>query len=184
MTMKNRIRTFWRKLGILPTLVVGLAFLAGGTAALYYLLNEIWLFEVERLDLVRAVALDQADPLELLNAAYPEAIVAFLAAIALMVMGLFMPVAYVLNWRFNPRYRSLLAYVRQSFWVGLWFAFCVWLQMNRTLGVAVIALVAAVFVLIEVLFQVRTRAAQIPTTRPRANAPAAQPVPQPKRANE
>lgn len=181
--MMQTLRTFWRKLGIIPTLVVGLALVAGGGYVLYYLLNEIWLFEVERLDLVREVALDRADPLELLNASYPEAIAAFLAAVTGLFMGLFMPVAYLLNRRFNAHYLSLWGNMRQGLWFGLWVAFCVWLQMNRTLGVAVVVLVAAVFVLIELLFQVRGRAAQIPTTRPRAvpEPPATNPLPQPKR---
>jgi uncharacterized membrane protein (UPF0136 family) len=46
-------------------------------------------------------------------------------------------------------------------WVGLWVAFCIWLQMNRTLGLAVALLVAAVFVMFEFLIQVRTRAVQV-----------------------
>ena len=177
------LKKLWRKLGIIPTLVVGATLVAGSVYVLYFLLNEIWLFEVERLDLVRAVALDLADPLELLEASYPEAIAAFLAAVALLFMGLFMPLAYVLNWRFNAPYLSLWGNMRQGLWVGLWAAFCVWLQMNRTLGVAVVALVAAVFMLIEILFQVRARTAQIPTTRPRAvpEPPVSNPLPQPKR---
>jgi hypothetical protein len=148
----------WRKLGVLPTLLISLLLVVGGAYVLQYILNNVWLFEVERLDLVRLVALDQADPFELLEAAYPEVILAFLGGVTLLVMGLFMPLAYLLNWRFNYAYRSLLGYVRQSTWVGLWVAFCVWLQMNRSLGVAVVLLVAAMFVLVEVLFQVRARA--------------------------
>ena len=40
-------------------------------------------------------------------------------------------------------------------------AFCLWLQMNRTLGVAVAALVAAVLILFEVVLQIRARAASV-----------------------
>jgi uncharacterized membrane protein (UPF0136 family) len=45
-------------------------------------------------------------------------------------------------------------------WVGLWFAFCAWLQMNRTLGIAIAALVAIVLLMFELLLQVRHRAEQ------------------------
>ena len=57
----------------------------------------------------------------------------------------------------HPRFLLLL---RQSMWVALWVGFCVWLQMNRALGIAVATLVAVVIVLFEILLQIRTRAAQ------------------------
>jgi uncharacterized membrane protein (UPF0136 family) len=44
-------------------------------------------------------------------------------------------------------------------WVGSWAAFCVWLQMNRTLGLAVAILVAVVLILFEMLLQLRQRTA-------------------------
>jgi hypothetical protein len=48
-----------------------------------------------------------------------------------------------------------------ALWVGLWVAFCLWLQMNRTLGVAVAALGAAVVILFEVVLQIRARATAV-----------------------
>ena len=47
---------------------------------------------------------------------------------------------------------------RQSLFVGLWVAFCLWLQMNRTFGPAVAILAAAVLVLFELVLQIRERA--------------------------
>jgi hypothetical protein len=44
-------------------------------------------------------------------------------------------------------------------WVGLWASFCVWLQMNRLLSVAMALLVAVVLIMFEFLLQLRTRAA-------------------------
>jgi uncharacterized membrane protein (UPF0136 family) len=46
-------------------------------------------------------------------------------------------------------------------WVGLWVAFCTWLQMNRSFGIGVAALVAAVLIMFEILLQIRSRAVQI-----------------------
>jgi hypothetical protein len=46
-------------------------------------------------------------------------------------------------------------------WIGFWVSFCLWLQMNRMLGVAVALLVAAVLILFEFIVQIRTRASQV-----------------------
>jgi hypothetical protein len=100
----------------------------------------------------------------LLAAANNEIILAFLASVVVAVTGLAMPVAYFLNKRFDPQFRdggspTMMTVTRQSLLAGLWVAFCFWLQMNRTLGIAVAALVAGVFILFEILLQIRARAA-------------------------
>jgi hypothetical protein len=51
--------------------------------------------------------------------------------------------------------------LRQSMWVGLWVTFCVWLQMNRLLSIALAVLVAVVLIMFELLLHIRTRAADL-----------------------
>jgi hypothetical protein len=69
---------------------------------------------------------------------------------------------YFLNKRFgNDDPSHFLVILRQSMWVGAWIAFCIWLQMNRTLGWGVALLVAAVLAIFEVMLQVRERASAV-----------------------
>lgn len=157
---------FVRRLGVWPYLFLGLSLLALGLLAMNYIVDNIWPFDVTRLDLVRATAQGRADAGMLLAAANTEAIVAFLASAAVAVTGFFLPIMYFLNRRFHlsappGRPPSPLVVFRQALWVGLWVGFCLWLQMNRTFGVAVAALAAAVLVLFEMLLQIRNRAATV-----------------------
>jgi Mg/Co/Ni transporter MgtE len=118
--------------------------------------------DVGRLDLIRDTALDRAEATSLLQAAEREIIIAFLAGLAVAVTGLALPLAYYLNKRFGSSDPShYLVIFRQSMWVGAWFAFCTWLQMNRSLGWGVALLVAAVLAIFELLLQVRERAATV-----------------------
>ncbi len=48
---------------------------------------------------------------------------------------------------------------------GFWVAFCLWLQMNRTFGLAVALLAAAVLILFELVLQIRERAAAVAAPR-------------------
>jgi hypothetical protein len=147
------------RLGALPFLLLGLALLWLGVMATGYIVDNFWPFD-PRLDLVRATGLGRIDAVTILQAANGELIIAFLAGVAASVTGLVLPLIYYLNRRFTAHFPSFWVVLRQAMWVGLWFAFCVWLQMNRTLGLAVALLVAAVFVMVEFLVQVRNRAAQ------------------------
>jgi hypothetical protein len=158
---------FIKRLGVLPFLMVGASLLVIGLMAMDYIVDNWWPFDVARLDLVRATALDRVDAALLLEAANSEIIMAFLAAVLVAVTGLVLPLTFILNKRFaglaeqlrdEPPAPRFLVTLRQSMWVGLWVAFCVWLQMNRALGLAVAGLVAAVLILFEVLLQLRTRA--------------------------
>ena len=97
---------------------------------------------------------------------------AFLAAALVATTGIVLPLAYVLNQRFgNPPAPGgdgstsplFMVVLRQSMWVGLWVALCLWLQMNRALGYGVAGLVAAVLAMFELLLQVRTRAKDVGT---------------------
>lgn len=153
------------RLGIIPYLILGLALLALGLLTINYIMDNWWPFDVSRLDLVRATALDQVDPASLMDAANSEIIFAFLSAVLVAATGIAMPIAYFLNWRFDSLRGGpslhFLVILRQSMWVGFWVSFCFWLQMNRTLGIAVAILVAAVLVLFEFLLQIRARATKV-----------------------
>ncbi|MCP4426944.1 MAG: hypothetical protein GY803_20840 [Chloroflexi bacterium] len=160
---------FKDRLGVLPILLLGSGLFVIGLLAIAHIVNNWWPFDVSRLDLVRATALDRADPTSLLEAANGEIILAFLALILVTITGLALPLAYILNRRGLRRSQLLgrsetppfLLVLRQAMWVGLWVAFCIWLQMNRVLGVAIAGLVAVVFIMFEALLQVRTRAGEM-----------------------
>lgn len=158
------IKNFIQKLGALPALTAGVSMIILGLLGLQHLVNNIWLFDVERIDLVRAVAQDQADSHMLLDAAYADVVFAFLAAISFIIIGLCLPLAYYLNKRFAPTNTRFIIIFRQSMWVGFWSGFCLWLQMNRALSLLVALMVAAVFALFETLLQVRARAAVLPVS--------------------
>ena len=157
------MRDTFDRLGILPFLVVGTGLLILGVLATDHIVNNFWPFDVTRLDLVRATALDEADATSIMNAANDQILMAFLASVAVATTGLVMPLVYYANVRFREGIQSpaFLIVVRQAMWVGLWLAFCLWLQMNRSLGIAVAGLVAAVLGTFEVLLQVRDRASSI-----------------------
>jgi hypothetical protein len=155
------------RLGIIPPLIVGIALFILGLLAINQIANTFWPFDVQRLDLVRSVALGRADAAMILQAANIEIILVFLAAVLVTITGLMLPFAFFLNVRFGRRGRPrltpppFLSTLRQAMWVGLWAAFCVWLQMNRTLGIAVAVLVAVVLILFELLLQVRQQTSTV-----------------------
>ncbi|MCA9926310.1 MAG: hypothetical protein KC419_12750 [Anaerolineales bacterium] len=158
------------RLGIFPSLVIGIALFAVGLVTTNSIVNNWWPLDVERIDLVRATALDQVDAASILEAPNIEIILVLLATVAVTVAGAALPIAYLLNKRLSlyanrqldqtkaPRF---LVTLRQSVAVGLWAAVCLWLQMNRALGIAVALLIAAVLILFELLLQLRTRAADL-----------------------
>ncbi len=152
--------TFWRRLGSVPVFLVGAGLLVLGLLALNYIVNNFWPIDVERLDLIRSSALGTADAPALLEAREGEILLAFLASLMVAVTGLSLPLVYYLNRRIqsNGTPPTFLTVARQGLWIGLWVSFCVWLQMNRTLGIAVALLVAFVIFLFELLLQVRRRA--------------------------
>jgi hypothetical protein len=158
---------FIRRLGLLPYLVLSVGLLTLGLFTVTYVVDNWWPFDVERLDLVRATVLGRAEAATLLSAANTEIIFVFLAAVALAVGGLTLPLIYFVGMRFGtggnvagqpPRF---IVVVRQAAWIGVWVAFCLWLQMNRTLGIAVAVLGGGVLLLFEILLQIRARAAGI-----------------------
>jgi hypothetical protein len=158
-TMRKTIR----QLGVVPSFVLGVVLFG---LAMNHIVDSWWPFDVGRLDLVRDTALNRAEAALILQAMNPEILMAFLATVLVTITGLVLPLAYILNRRFrreggSPISPSFMETLRQSMLVGLWVAFCAWLQMNRMLGVAVAALVAGVLVLLELLLQVRMKATRV-----------------------
>jgi hypothetical protein len=152
------MKVLFQRLGSIPYLLLGAGLLMVGLLSLNHIVNSFWPIDVQRIDLVRATALDQADPAQLLNAANREILWVFLAGVLVVITGASLPLAYVINQRFGQSKSSqFLVVLRQAMWIGIWFAFSIWLQMNRTFGWGVAILVAAVFIVVEVLLQVRTR---------------------------
>lgn len=157
------------RFGFFAAAILGVLLLAVGLLAMEYIVDNWWPIDINRLDLVRAAVQERADAASLLEAANFEIILAFLATVLTAVTGLVLPISYLLNQRFaaaiNNRFGSvnssrLLVALRQAMAVGLWVAFCLWLQMNRSFGLAVALLVAAVLILFEIMLQIRSRAAQ------------------------
>lgn len=157
------------RFGFISTLILGALLFVIGLLAMEFVVNNWWPIDINRLDLVRAAAQDRADAAALLEAANFEIILIFLATVLTAVTGLVLPISYLLNQRFaaytDRRFGQiessrLLVALRQSMAAGVWVAFCLWLQMNRSFGLAVALLVAVVLILFEVLLQIRSRAAQ------------------------
>ena len=150
------------RMGFLLYLLIGIGLGAVGLLAVNHIVNTFWPIDVERLDLVRAVAVDRASSTQLLKSANLEIVFSFLAALVVSLTGLSLPVVYFLNKRFGQKDgASFFVILRQAMWVAIWAAFCLWLQMNRSMGLGLILLVASVFVVLEVMLQVRTKAADL-----------------------
>ncbi|MCO5193835.1 MAG: hypothetical protein M9941_10025 [Anaerolineae bacterium] len=182
--MNRRLARF----GVLPSLFVGILLAAIGLWALNWLVNEVWpispnLTNSQYLEVQRGIAEDRFSADTLLRVSNGEAIALFLVAVGITAMGLIMPLAYFINrrvqlWlltredkqiqattgrtapRRKPAPASLLVTMRQSLWFGIWVAFCMWLQINRTFGLAVAGLVAIVLVLLELLLMMRSLSVQ------------------------
>lgn len=153
------MKDYFNRIGATPFVILGGLLLVIGLLAMNHIMVNFWPIDVSRLDLIRDTALDRAEATLLLQAANQEIIIAFLAGILVAVTGLMLPLAYYLNKRFGHDDPShFLVILRQAMWVGVWIAFCTWLQMNRSLGWGVVLLVAAVLIIFEVMLQVRERA--------------------------
>lgn len=157
------------RFGFISSLVLGILLLLIGLLAMEYVINNWWPIDINRLDLVRAATEGRADALSLLEAANMEIIFLLLATVLTAVTGVALPAAYLLNRRFTAftdrrfgriEASRLMVALRQAMAAGFWVSFCLWLQMNRSFGLAVALLVAAVLILFEILLQIRSRTAQ------------------------
>ena len=81
---------------------------------------------------------------------------AFLALWAVALAGTAWPVILALHRRFlgEPRARTVW---RQSAWVGIFGALVAWMQMNRVLNFATAAILAGMFIVLEVILSLRAR---------------------------
>lgn len=184
------MRTLSSRLGVLPALVVGAGLVAIGLVVLDWLLNTVWpispfLTDAQYLEVQRGIAEDRFNAATLLQIVNAEAVALFLVAVGFVAMGAMMPLAYFINRRVQSWLQTrdarhfaaetgrarraeptpptpLFVLLRQGFWFGIWVAFCFWLQMNRTFGLAVVLLVATVLILVELLLLMRALAAQRP----------------------
>ena len=81
------MKALFQRLGSIPYLLLGAGLLIVGLLSLNHIVNSFWPIDVQRIDLVRATALDQADPAQLLNAANREIIWVFLAGVLVVITG-------------------------------------------------------------------------------------------------
>ena len=79
-----------------------------------------------------------------------------LLALLIATLGGAWFVARLLHWRFRPAFEPLKVW-RQSLWGALGVTIGAWLQLNRSLTIALAALVAGGLVLLEVFLNVRER---------------------------
>jgi hypothetical protein len=107
--MSRQVNQLSQRLGVIPCLIIGAALFGLGLLAANQIVNTYWPFDVQRLDLVRGVALDRADAAALLQAANNEIILAFLAAVLVAATGLALPFVFFLNMRFGQRGRPRLS---------------------------------------------------------------------------
>ena len=82
--------------------------------------------------------------------------VAFLGLWSVALGSTAFPVIMALHRRFLSTSSSWTV-MRQSAWVGIFGALAAWLQMNRVLNVATAAIVAGVFVVLEVILSLRAK---------------------------
>jgi hypothetical protein len=154
------MRSILRRFAIVPYFTIGLILAALGLLALNQVVNNFWPVDVLRIDLFSDIATGRADSTELLKAANFDILAAFLASEFVAFVGLSLPLTYFLNKRFGRSdSQSFLVVLRQAMWVGVWFVFCTWLQINRSLGWAVALMVAVVLFIVELLLQIKNRAA-------------------------
>ncbi len=74
------------------------------------------------------------------------------------ISGTAMPGVYFIHRRFpaNPPVEQIVI-IRQSIWVGVYFAAAAWLKMGRVLSLGLALILAGVFILIEILLRLWER---------------------------
>jgi len=85
----------------------------------------------------------------------------FFAFLQLALTGAALPFVRYLHQRFAARAdtaNNMVVIVRQSVWVGLFGAICLWLRIPRLLSIPLALIILAALVIIEFLFRLRERA--------------------------
>ena len=164
------VQNWLKRLGIWPSIVVGAILTTLGGMFLNFLLNNVWVVNPNnpRFNELRYhVAVGTIESSILVQTMDWQLLLLFLSGVVLVGMGTGLPFFYLFNrrlllWRryldHTPNFTVLL---RQSIWWGVLIAFCVWMQINRTFGFAVIGLVTAVFILLEGLLLIRRYSAEL-----------------------
>jgi len=152
------MQDFFKKVGILPWLILGPILCALAIGSLVNITNS-WPFEPNlNRDLVRAIETESALAVDIMEVVIPESLVAFLFSIALGVLGLAMPFVYLLNRRIFRRPPTAFDVSRQSLAIGGWVALSLMFHMNRVLSVALVLLIGFVIFLFEFVILVRLHA--------------------------
>lgn len=152
------MQDFFKKLGIFPWLILGPILTALAIGSLINITNS-WPFEPNlNRDLVRSIETESASAVDIMEVVIPESLVAFLFSIALGVLGLAMPLVYLLNQRIFRRPPTAFDVSRQSLAIGGWVALSLMFHMNRVLSVALILLIGFVIFLFEFVILVRLHA--------------------------
>ena len=84
----------------------------------------------------------------------------FFAFVQLGLTGTALPFVRYLHQRFAPRAGGAgnpVVLIRQSVWVGLFGAICLWLRIPRLLSIPMALIVLAALIVIEFLFRLRER---------------------------
>lgn len=155
----------FKRYGIWIILILSLVIAGVGIWFVNELINNVWVVPMDSNEfdsIRRSVMNGTADATVIMQAADRGMLAIFLGCMIAIGTGLSLPVVFFVNRRLELTRRapmpSFAAHLRQAFWVGLWLACCMWLQMSRTFGLPVALLLAAVFVLVEVFIRVRSRA--------------------------
>ena len=147
-----------KKLGIVPWLIIGPLLAALAVGSLVRITNT-WPFEPNlNRDLVRAIETESATAVDIMEVVIPESLVAFLFSVTLAVLGLAMPLVYLLNRRIFRRPPTAFDVSRQSLELGSWVALSLMFHMNRALSVALVLLIGFVIFLFEFVILVRLHA--------------------------
>ncbi len=166
MTQAMAGRHVWaQRLGAIPFWLLGAGSLALGLLLLNWLVNNTWPISIRLTDqafdnLRREVVLEHISAADLIAVSNPEAIAAFLLGVFLVGWGFSLPFIYYVNRRFGTAGAPAVSFwlvTRQSTWLGVWAATCVFLQMYRVLSLPVALLVAIILALVEGMLLVRSR---------------------------
>lgn len=152
------MQDFMKKLGIVPWLIIGPLLAALAIGSLVRITNT-WPFEPNlNRDLVRAIETESATAVDIMEVVIPESLVAFLFSVTLAVLGLAMPLVYLLNRRIFRRPPTAFDVARQSLELGGWAGLSLMFHMNRALSVALVLLIGFVIFLFEFVILVRLHA--------------------------
>jgi len=152
MTPRPQIRTLPRVSARRFDWLTALILLGVGVGGLYLVITTMSPIAAPLPDDSRLAALTRA----FFDAPNVGSLVLLLSALGIAVWGGAWFIVRLLHWRFRPAFEPAKVW-RQSLWVALYTVVSAWLQLNRSLTVALGMLLAGAFVLAEVFLNVRER---------------------------